>query len=272
MAPMSDLLLAPIGAAVGMIGALIGVGGGFFVVPFLLQMWKPGTFTPPTATAASLGVVLVSALSGTTANARRKRIDYRLGLLLAAGTLPGAWAGRRLHQVLSDRAFAWAFAGLLFTVAAYLAFVRLKPGKGLLRGTPRERVDSDGQTHRYEVHTPAGLAISLLVGVVSSLFGVGGGLILVPFMVLAYGAPTVVGAATAQFAFIFTSLVGLAVAVVDGHLTPEGWRVVGYMGAGVALGAQLGVSMAKRVREGLLRGVLAAVVATVALLMLLKGR
>jgi len=269
---MTDLLLVPIGLAVGMIGALIGVGGGFFVVPFLLQLWRPGAFTPPTATAASLGVVLVSALSGSAANARRKRIDVRLGVLLAAGTLPGAWAGRRLHDVLSERAFAWAFAGLLLTVALYLAFVRLKPGKGLLRGAPRELTDSDGQTHRYEVNATAGVLVALLVGVVSSLFGVGGGLILVPFMVLAYGAPTVVGAATAQFAFIFTSLVGLAIALADRHVTGEGGKVIGYMGAGVALGAQLGVSIAKRVREGLLRGVLAAVIATVALLMLLKGR
>jgi uncharacterized membrane protein YfcA len=269
---MSDLVLVPVGVAVGLVGALIGVGGGFFVVPFLLQMWKRGTFVPATATAASLGIVLVSALSGSWANFRRRRIDVRMGLLLAAGTLPGAWVGRRLHQHLSDRAFAYSFAGLLLAVALYLVLVRLKPGKGLLRGTPRELTDSDGQVHRYELNAAAGLAVGTLVGVVSSLFGVGGGLILVPFMVVAYGAPTVVATAASQFAFIFTSLVGLAVAVLDGHLIPEGWKVVGLMGLGVAAGAQIGVAIAKKVREKVVRSMLAAVIATVAVLMVLKGR
>lgn len=268
---MSDLVLVPIGVAVGLVGALIGVGGGFFVVPFLLQIWKRGLFVKETATAASLGVVLVSALSATWANWTRKRIDVRLGLLLAAGTLPGAWLGRRLHGWLSDRAFAYSFAGLLLAVALYIAFVRLKPGKGLLRGAPRELLDSDGQSHRYEVNSTAGVLVGTLVGVVSSLFGVGGGLILVPFMVVVYGAPTVVATSTSQFAFIFTSLVGVAVSLLDRHVTPEGWRVIGLMGLGVAIGAQLGVSIAKRVREKVVRGMLAAVIATVAVLMVLKG-
>ncbi|HEX7896288.1 MAG TPA: sulfite exporter TauE/SafE family protein [Planctomycetota bacterium] len=268
---MSDLVLVPIGVAVGLVGALIGVGGGFFVVPFLLRVWKPGTFTPETATASSLGIVLVSALSGTWANARRKRIDVRMGLVLAAGTLPGAWVGRRLHQILSDRAFAWSFAALLTAVALYLVLVKLKPGKGLLRGTSRELVDSDGQAHRYELNAAAGVISGTLVGVVSSLFGVGGGLILVPFMVVAYGAPTVVATATSQFAFIFTSLVGLGVSLIDGHLTPEGWKVVGLMGLGVALGAQIGVAIAKKVPERVVRGILAAVIVGVAVSMVRKG-
>ena len=269
---MTDLLLVPVGLLVGLVGSLIGVGGGFFVVPFLLQMWRPGTFTPATATAASLGVVFLSALSATTANARRRRIDLRMGLVLAAGTLPWAVIGRFVILRLSARVFAWSFAGLLLAVALYLVLVRLKPGKGLVRGVPRELTDSDGQTHRYELNTTAALLVGLLVGLVSSIFGVGGGLILVPFMVVAYGAPTVVATSTAQFAFIFTSLVGVAVDVVYGRMTPEGWTVVGLMGLGVAAGAQVGVALAKKVREKVVRGMLAAVIATVAILMVLNAR
>lgn len=269
---MSDLVLVPIGVAVGMVGALIGVGGGFFVVPFLLQLWKPGTFVKETATASSLGIVLISALSGSWANFRRRRVDVRMGLTLAVGTLPWAVLGRFLILKLSHQAFAWSFAGLLTAVALYLVLVKLKPGKGLVRGAPRELTDSDGQTHRYELNAKAGLAVGALVGLVSSIFGVGGGLILVPFMVVAYGAPTVVATATSQFAFIFTSLVGLAVDVVQSRMTPEGWKVIGLMGLGVAAGAQIGVALAKKVREKVVRSMLAAVIVTVAVLMVLKGR
>ncbi len=260
----------PVGVAVGLVGSLIGVGGGFFVVPFLLDLWRPGTFTHPTATAASLGVILLSALSGTWANAQRKRIDVRTGLLLAAGTLPGAWFGRWVIGRITDRTFRWSFAALLLGIALYLLLVRLKPGKGMLRGAPREVVDSDGQLHRYEVNVAGGVAVSLAVGVISSLFGIGGGLVLVPFLVLGYGAPTVVATATAQFAFVFTSAVGIAVAVAQGDVGPAGWRVMGLLGAGVVVGAQAGVAIAKQVRERLVKLMLAAIIVTVAALMVLK--
>jgi uncharacterized protein len=270
MSAMSELLLVPVGVAVGLVGSLIGVGGGFFVVPFLLDMWRPGTFGKSTATAAALGVVLLSALSGTWANTRRKRIDVRTGLLLAAGTLPGAWFGRWAIGRISNSAFRWSFAALLIGIALYLVLVRLKPGKGVLRGAPREVVDSDGQVHRYEVNVAGGLAVSLAVGVISSLFGVGGGLVLVPFLVVAYGAPTVVATATAQFAFAFTSLMGILVALGHGDVRAEGWTVIGLLGAGVVVGAQIGVAIAKKVRERLVKAMLALVIVAVALLMVLK--
>lgn len=269
---MSDLVLVPIGVAVGFVGALIGVGGGFFVVPFLLQLWKPGHFVKETATAGSLGIVLISALSGSWANFKRKRVDVRMGLALAAGTLPGAWFGRWVIGRLTERAFAWSFAGLLTAVALYLTLVKLKAGKGLIRGTPRELTDSDGSTHRYELNSTAAAVSGILVGVVSSLFGVGGGLLMVPFMVLAFGAPTVVATATSQFAFIFTSLVGLGVSLAAGHVTPEGWKVIGLMGLGVAAGAQLGVAIAKKVPERLVKGLLAAVILWVAFSMVRNAR
>lgn len=262
-------LLVPVGVAVGLVGSLIGVGGGFFVVPFLLLLW--GGFTKESATAASLGIVFLSALSATWANARRKRIDYRTGAMLAAGVLPGAGVGRFVIGKFSAAGFAYAFAGLLLAVAAYVAFVRLGQGRGLVRGRPRELVDLEGGAHRYEVNAWVGLAASAGVGVVSSLFGVGGGLILVPFLVVVFGMPTLVATALAQFVFVFGGAAGLAVAVAAGQMAPSGWPVLGAMGAGVVAGAQIGVAVAKRVRERLIRSMIAAVLAVVAATMVLNA-
>jgi hypothetical protein len=266
---MHPLALVPVGAAVGLLGSLIGVGGGFFVVPFLLLYL--GGFTKEAATAASLGIVLFSAASATLANARRGRIDYRAGALLALGSLPGAWAGRELIGRISARAFSWSFAGLLAAVAAYLVLVKLKPGRGALRGTPRELTDRDGQVHRYEVNPAAGAAVSVGVGVFSSLFGVGGGLLLVPFLVVAYGMPTLVATSTAQFAFVWTALVGLLEALRRGNLTAAGLEVWMSMGVGVIAGAQAGVALAKRVPEKAVKWTLAAVILLVAGLMIRQG-
>ncbi len=266
-------LLIPVGVGVGLIGSLIGVGGGFFVVPFLLMvpLVRGASFLPREATAAALGIVLLSAVSATGANVRRRRIDYRAGLAMAAGTVPAAWLGRELAGRLKSVEFSVCFAALLILVAAYVAFVRLREGRGWVRGVPRELVDSDGQAHRYEVRYGLGFLASLFVGVVASLFGIGGGLLLVPFMVVVYGMPVLLATATAQFTFVFAAAAGLLESVRRGHLTGAGLQVILAMGLGVALGAQLGVAAAKRVRPRLIRVMLAAVLATVAALMLLNA-
>jgi hypothetical protein len=270
---MSELLrqapvLVPVGVAVGFVGSLIGVGGGFFVVPFLL-VFLPG-FTPETATAASLGIVFLSALSATAGNAPRRRIDYRTGLVLAAGTLPGAWLGRELIGRLTARQFSVAFGVLLIAIAVYLVFVRLKPGKGLLRGAPREHADREGQVHRYEVNVAAGFAWSLVVGMVSSLFGVGGGLLLVPFLVVAYGMPAILSTSTAQFTFLFAALVGFAEAARRGQVTRPGLEVLATLGVGVIAGAQIGVAVARRVGDRVIRLAISAVLVGVGILLLLR--
>jgi uncharacterized membrane protein YfcA len=265
------ILLIPVGACVGLIGSLIGVGGGFFVVPFLLTVpvASGAPFQPCEATAASLAVILLNAASATGANARRRRVDFRTGFVLAAGTIPGAWAGRELVGRLEVPQFCACFAALLVLVAAYLAFVRLREGKGLARGTPREIVDSEGQAHRYEANSALGFLASLGVGVIASLFGVGGGLLLVPFMVIVYGTPILVATATSQFTFLFTASAGLLESLRRGHLTGAGLQVILLLGAGAVLGAPLGVAAAKRVRPGLVRAILSAVLVTVAAILLL---
>ena len=258
-------LLLPIGVLVGLVGSLIGVGGGFFVVPFLLRAMDG--FTKESASAASLGIVLLSAISGTLANAKRKRIDYRTGAVLAAGTLPGAWLGRVVIGRLTEREFAWSFGALLLAVAAYVFFVKLKKGRGLVRGTPRELTDSEGQRHPYEVNLPLGFGVSLGIGVISSLFGIGGGLILVPFLVIVYGMPPVCATAAAQFTFVFAAAMGLAVSLAKGQLSGEGARVIGLLGLGVVIGAQLGVVYAKRLPERVFRLLLVGVIVAVAVTM-----
>jgi hypothetical protein len=254
-------VLLPTGVAVGLVGSLIGAGGGFFVVPFLILHYG---FTKEHATAVSLAIVLLNAASASVANARRRRIDYRTAAALAAGTLPGAWIGRELVARLSPRAFSLSFAALLTAVAVYLVVVRLREGGGILPGKPREHADAEGRVHRYRVNLPIGAAVSLVVGLVSSLFGVGGGLLLVPFMVAGFGMPTILAAASAQFVFLFTASAGVAASAAGGHMSSAGVLVLVLMGAGVVLGAQAGVRAARRVRDRIVRWALAAVLLAVA--------
>jgi uncharacterized membrane protein YfcA len=256
-------LYLPVGFGVGLLGSLIGVGGGFFVVPFLLYQGFP----KDRATAASLGIVLLSAISGSWANARRKRIDYRLGAILAAGTLPGAWYGRVMIGTLSNRAFSVSFGVLLLVVASYILFVRLKRGEALIGGTPRRWIDSEGQAHDYRVSAPLAFLVSLGIGLIGSLFGIGGGLVLVPFLVVVFGMPAILATAAAQFTFMFASAMSLGMSVRYGQVPRDSWMVVALLGPGVIAGAQVGVRVAKKVPDRIFRLLLSALILVMAYLL-----
>jgi uncharacterized membrane protein YfcA len=246
---------------------MVGVGGGFFIVPFLLLTQG---FGQKAATAASLGIVFLGALSGTVANSRRRRIDYPLCLVLAAGTLPGALYGRRLIQVFSDRAFSLTFGALLLSMAVYLVRVHLGRREALLPGRPRKIVDSDGEAHAYQANFAVGFAVSLAIGVISSLFGIGGGIILVPFLVIGFGMSPVTATATAQLVFVFGAAAGVAGAIAHRQMTPEGWEAILLLGTGVVVGAQWGVAAAKKLPERVFRLMLGSILVGVATLMFLK--
>jgi uncharacterized membrane protein YfcA len=260
-------LFIPVGLGVGLVGSMVGVGGGFFIVPFLLLTQG---FGQKEATAASLGIVFLGALSGTVANGRRRRIDYPLCLVLAAGTLPGALLGRWLIQVFSDRAFSLTFGALLLSMAVYLQRVRLGSRKALLPGRPRQIVDSDREAHPFQAHLGVGFAVCLAIGVISSLFGIGGGIILVPFLVIGFGMSPVTATAQAQLVFVFGAAAGVAGAIAGRQMTPEGWRAILLLGLGVVAGAQGGVAAAKKLPERVFRLMLSLILVGVATIMFLK--
>lgn len=267
------LTLLPIGILVGLIGSITGVGGGFLVVPLLLLAGNAllgNPFTPEQATGTSLAVVLVNAAAASSAAARKKRIDYRTGLVFAAATLPGAYLGRVILRYLQPGAFAIAFAVLLVGVAIYLAIGPSKSGRGLLRGTPRTIEEVTGEVQTYQIHYPAGIVVSFLVGFLASIFGVGGGIIHVPFMVLVFAMPVHIATATSQFILAFTAAVGAVEAASRPGVVDV--RVVFWMGLGVVAGGQIGVHVAKKIPATVVRWMLGAILLGVAASLILRMR
>src|SRR2546421_2823913 len=112
-----ELLLIPLGFAVGAYGTLVGAGGGFVLVPALLLIYPDQP--PSSVTSISLAVVFVNASSGSAAYARLKRIDYFTGLMFAAASIPGAIGGAFLVSVVPRRTFDLLFALVLLGLAAY---------------------------------------------------------------------------------------------------------------------------------------------------------
>jgi uncharacterized membrane protein YfcA len=244
------LLLALLGVVVGTYGTLVGVGGGFLVVPLLLIIYK---LPPAAAAATSLVVVLLNAASGSVTYVRRGRVDVRTGLLLAAATVPGAFfIGPELAERIPERAFKVGF-GLFLLVMATLLFLRpernMESTRSALR-TARWRIrrtftDGAGAVTEYEFDVVLALVLSFAVGVLSSMLGIGGGIVHVPALIHVMGFPVHVATATSQFVLAFTAAAGVAKYASAGHVV---WPLAASVGAGVVVGAQLGVRVSQRMK------------------------
>jgi uncharacterized protein len=248
---MTEWLLIPIGFVVGAYGTLIGAGGGSILVPVLLLIYP--TARPSTITSISLAVVCCNALSGTLAFARRGRIDLRTGLCFAAATVPGAVLGAIVVQFVPRNLFSGLFGIVLLTLAAVIFFRSGSGGReapiprpGMTR---RVIVDASGTRYEYQFNLRQGVLISVGVGFLSSLLGIGGGIIHVPSMVLWLGIPTHIATATSQLILSVMAAAGTAVHLATGELAfGSGLRRSLFLAVGVIPGAMLGARLSQRLQ------------------------
>lgn len=249
------LALTALGLFVGAFGTLVGAGGGFVLMPIflLLHRGRPAE----ELTAMSLAVVFVNAASGTFAYARAGRIDYRAGSLFALASVPGALLGAWATSHVPRRVFDPAFGALLLATAAYL-FRTPEPARPAAAGSER-RVDFDLRL---------GLGLSVGIGFVASLAGIGGGILHVPALVHLLGFPVHVATATSHFTLAWSSLAGTVVHFAQGNLQP-GWREALWLAPGIVVGAQLGALFSRRVGSAWIIRCLAAALGSVGLRLLL---
>lgn len=209
---LSLLGLVLLAAAACAYGSLVGTGGGFLLAPLLLLLYPERQ--PEVVTAISLAVVLANAGSSSIVYGRQKRVDRKAGLTFAAATLPGAVAGALLVSVTPRHTFEVVFGAVLLLLAVWLQLPR--PGSVITTRAPARFVtrlltDSRGDTYRYAYDPYVGAGVGLVVGLVSSLFGVGGGVVFVPAMILLMRFPAVIATATSSFILVFTAALGVAV-------------------------------------------------------------
>lgn len=271
---LTDLLLIPLGMAVGAFGTLVGAGGGFVLVPILLLLY-PGR-DAETITSMSLLVVCANAASGSVAYARQKRIDYRSGWWFILGTLPGAIGGAIVVHYIPRQLFDALFAGLLILLGTWLALrsthqgiVDPVTGRGVVR---RMVTDRHGNTFVYSFHMWKGVLISTGVGFVSSLLGIGGGIIHVPIMSTLLHFPVHIAAATSHFVLAFMAAEGTAVHLATGSLKWDlalGQAVL--IGIGAIPGAQIGARLSHKLQGGMIIRALAGALILVGLRLAAKA-
>jgi uncharacterized membrane protein YfcA len=258
-----DLVLTGLGLLVGSFGTLIGAGGGFLLVPIFVLGYG---FPPTDAVGTSLALVFLNALSGTVAYLRQRRVDLALGWKFAVATIPGAIAGAYVNRGLTSYVFSLGFGLALIVIAALLLVG--KTAAPSHRAQVRTIVDASGESHVYHVDAWKGVVVSFAVGVFSSLFGIGGGIIHVPFLIVALSLPVHVATATSHFVLSISSLVGAGTFSLLGHVR---MRTVAVMGIGILVGAQIGARASLRAGPRLIRLILAGMLSLVGLRMILNA-
>jgi uncharacterized membrane protein YfcA len=250
---MEYFFLLLLGCLVGAMGTLVGVGGGFILVPVLLLLYPQEN--PTFITSVSLVVIFFNSLSGSVAYGLMKRIDYKTGLLFAAATLPGSILGPLTVEYIPRKIFNLIFGFLVILVSIFL-FNRKKEVKQEFKkksggSVTRELTDIEGNNYIYRFYPIKGIIISLFVGYFSSVLGVGGGIIYVPFMITLLNFPVQIATCTSQFILGFMALISSIVHFASGNLN-HGLLFIASLSAGAVLGAQLGAQISSKIQGNLI--------------------
>ena len=243
------------GVLVGIFGSIMGLGGGILVVPiFLLLFDIPLAQTVGT----SLVVVFFNSLSGTIAYARQKRIVYPITWRFGLATVPGAFIGGYLIDYFSLSLFSVIF-GLLLLFTAYTMYQKARNIK---------KASDDGNLTFYQTKQKLGMLVSLFVGMLSSILGVGGGTIHVPFMNQVMKVPIHWAVATSTSILFISAVAGLITHGSLGHIL---WTEAICTGIGATIGATIGAGIAKRLPAKKLMLIFAAFVLVMGIKFLLQA-
>lgn len=271
------LVLLAMGAAVGFLSGMFGVGGGFLITPLLIFYNIP----PAIAVATGANQVIASSFSGALAHFKRGTVDFKLGTVLLAGGIAGSSLGVYVFALLRslgqlDLIISLMYVALLGTVGGLMLVESLRAMRKIHAGTS-SGLKKSGQhnwihrlplkmrfrTSKLFVSVIPVLGIGAVIGFLASIMGVGGGFIMVPAMIYMLKVPTnvVVGTSLFQITFVaaYTTIVH-----ASANQTVDVVLAFLLMVGGVA-GAQYGAKVGQKLRGDQIRALLAALVLAVAL-------
>jgi hypothetical protein len=260
-------MLALVGGMVaGFLGALVGIGGGVFLVPLLHGLMG---LSFREATAVSLVAVLGTSSSAAMVPAGRRLLNARLAVLLLLFSVSGATLGARWMSRFSDATYELIFGVTALVIAAAM-FVRLnrrnvRPAGAIDPGVLGGRVYDDdlGTEVVYRVtRLPVAAAVSFAAGVLASFIGIGGGILIVPALNSLCGVPLRVAAATSVIMIGVTAVPGVAAHWAGGYLND--FHLAALTTFGAMIGFQIGAAVGPRAPVLWLKIVMGAILTVVA--------
>ncbi|TRD21598.1 sulfite exporter TauE/SafE family protein [Palleronia caenipelagi] len=265
-------LLMGIGALVGILSGMFGVGGGFLITPLLFFVGIP----PAVAVATSANQIVASSFSAVLTHIRRKTVDFRMGWVLLAGGLVGSYLGvwvfnllRSLGQVdllvqLCYVVFLGTIGGMMF-IESLRAMRRAKSG---VLPTRRKHnwihalpLKIKFRTSGLYISVVPPLLVGVAVGVLAAIMGVGGGFIMLPAMIYLLGMPTKVVVGTSLFQIIFVTAFTTLMHAITNQTVDMLLAIILILGG--VVGAQVGTRLGSKLKAEQLRIILALIVLAV---------
>jgi uncharacterized protein len=216
-----------IGASLGALGG----GGSILTVPALVYLLGQ---SPHRATTASLMVVGAAAIVGAVAHARSGRVRLKTGAMFGVLGIAGSYAGSLASAAVPANVLLAGFGLFMLAVAAVMIVRRRSHAR------PGRAAASTGARHTIMV-----AAAATGVGLITGFFGVGGGFVVVPALVLVLGFDMPTAAGTSLVVIAVNSAAALAARAGHGSLTLD-WALIGAFAAGAVIGALAGGSLAGR--------------------------
>lgn len=266
------ILLVLIGLLGGIIGSLVGLGGGIIVVPALLMIATYTNFmpllTPQIAVGTSIIILIVTGLSSTLAYIKQKKVDYRAGVIFFIGSGPGAYVGALLNKNIHSNLF-YIFFGIFIILISILLSIKkyFKPNKKEL-GITRFYTDENGEDYVYYIQPIIAVVIAFTVGILSGLFGIGGGSLMVPAMLILFRFPSPVAIATSMFMVFLSSIVGSFAHIKLGNVE---WLWALALTPGAWFGGQIGAYLNKRLKDSTVILILRILLVVVGLKLIFQG-
>ena len=266
------LMIFAAGTVAGSLGALLGLGGGVFLVPFLNLVLG---FPFSAAAAISLTTVIATSSTVSAGRAGKQLINMKLGMLLEVATAAGSFLGGVTAQFVSQSILQRLF-GFVAVIVALIMLSRLRhrnvildpaADPGVLGGRYHE-VESGGTVTYRVKRLPLAIAASFVAGNVSSLLGIGGGIIKVPVLNAWCGVPLRAAAATSAFMIGVTATAGATIYYGHGQLEPA---LAAAACLGVQLGSWGGMRFGAAASAKWLKILMAAVLVIVSAMMFVRG-
>ena len=249
---MEFILLAIIALFSGLIGSLVGLGGGIILVPATLyiglNLAMMPDITPQKVVGLSVVMMIFTGLASTLSFMKSKTVDYKSGSIFFIGSIPWTMLGAWVNKGLDLPSFNLYF-GILLIILATILLVRdrLKPVKWFVKnGVQQEFTDNEGNTFVYGYPIWFAIILTFGIGFASGLFGIGGGSMLVPAMIILFLFPPHVAVATSMFMVFLSSLVNSASHIYLGHVP---WLYTIPVIPGAYIGAKLGAALNKRIKS-----------------------
>ena len=268
--PVSILTILAMGAAVGFLSGMFGIGGGFLMTPLLIFLGIP----PAVAVGTQATQIVASSVTGALAHFARRSIDFKMGSVLLAGGILGSLSGIYLFKLLAaigqiDLTISVFYVAFLSVIGAMMMVESVQAIRAARGGTvTRRRGGHHSWIHglpfkmrfrrsKLYISVIPPVLVGYFVGTLTAIMGVGGGFILIPAMIYILRMPTNVVIGTSFFQIVFVaaltgimhSLENQAVDIVLGFL----------LVVGGVIGAQYGVRAAEKMPAEQLRALLAAI-------------